>query len=364
MTAPAQPTPPAQPAQPAQPPQPQRQGLPGVVRGFLILLAVVALLLAALWAFKAFRPAPAGPLGWDDETVASKLDAGRLRDCNLGEDFYASAGIHDVAKEDQTCSGFVTTAEGDEVRVELRTTKTQLPDPTATGDGELIGWKETKDPEKFESVDDQVFPQASNGMACFMASSSPMMSEAWLHAAGPCETLYPLARQLQNLQTQYDFSRTNHGLFDFSKPEFLEVEPASPDVTAKLFADAQGKAKAPGEQLLVDDDRFDNSTLTLKSTELQRDGDASARACAVMDFTLGTRNGYANRFQIPGPLYAIFPNGQTVEMRMTETGGYTLEEGETAAIEFCGDFEPEIRTERFLVHVAQVDGEDATWKQS
>ena len=68
-------------------PQPKRKaGLPGLVKILLAIVAVVIVALASVWFLQKQRPAQNGPLGWDDATLASKLDAGKLQDCDLGDD--------------------------------------------------------------------------------------------------------------------------------------------------------------------------------------------------------------------------------------------------------------------------------------
>lgn len=351
--APAQTPAPAQPAA-----KPERSG---ALKPILAVLGVVLLLLAGLWVFQKVRPAPVGPLGWDEATLESKLDAGQIRDCNLGADFYDSVGIRNV----ENCTGTITTAEGYEIRASIYTEQGPNGETTSPSDPELIGWKQSADAGTYvpETLDALVDQTTGSGTRCQMASSKPMLEKVWMMVDGPCEALYPAARQLSNLQTQYDWQRTDHGMFDFSRPDYLEVSPATPSVEAAVYKQGKDEAKPLGEPLAVVDPNNEGSVFAVTGGEVfygDRPADGS-KVCIDATFTLGREISDSSRFRMPSTYVAVFPGGQRVDLDR-EQSRVRLKQGETADdLRYCGNFVAELKSDEFVAFADDKNGDYATW---
>lgn len=351
-------------SQTSQQPEPQRQPsesarLPNPVKILLAILAVTALLLSGLFIFQKVRSTPLGPLGWDEATLESKLDGGKITNCDLSQDFYDSVGVTDVRVEEGYCTGVAKTADGKDIRVTLYTENGPEGEATSPNDPELIGWKQTKDPAEGipDSLDDLPNSDGS-GYRCQMYSSQPMLKGTWMSASAPCEVLYPMARQLHNLQEQYDFSRKDHGLFDFSRPNYLDVEPVTPTVQADLFKEAVDAAVPLGEGMPVDSVYHDGSMMAVDggSVEDAEDGDGK-RVCITTSFTLGERSqSYVPYFETPDAYVAIFPSGQRVEL-LEEYGRISLHPGDTRSdLHYCSNFTPGITSDSFVAYIADEEG--------
>ena len=350
------------PAQAAAPAAPERKGgIPGPLKPILAILGVILLLLAGLWVFQKARPAPLGPLGWDEATLASKLDGGQIRDCDLGADFYDSVGIHNV----KNCSGTITTADGHEIKASLYTEQGPNGETTSPSDAELIGWKQSADVDTYlpMNLDELVEKATGSGARCQMASNKPMLEKVWLMVDGPCEALYPAARQLSNLQTQYDWQRTDHGLFDFSRPDYLEVNPASPSIEAAVYKQGKDEAKPLGEPLAVVDPNNEGSVFAVTGGQVvsgDRPSDSS-KVCIDATFTLGREVNASSRFRMPSTYVAIFPGGQRVKLER-EQYNVSLKQGETTDdLRYCGYYVAELQSDEFVAFANDKNGAHATW---
>lgn len=355
---PPQPMPPQQPLNT----QSAKRGLPTTLKVLLTLLAVLALAFAGLWIFQKLRPSPTGPLGWDETTLSSKLEAGKLTECELGTDFYDSVGIKDVEKDYEECIGTATSSDGAEFTVTLDASASPSGNGKAPKDAELTGWKESTDSS---SVPDEVKDLANDsygrGQQCTMSSSKPMLQKVELSTNGPCEALYPVARQLNNLQTQYDWERTSHGMFDFGSPEFLEVKAEPQSLVVPVFKQAKDEARGFGDTLEIKDPDYEGTTFTITDGNIS--SGSSPRVCAEGEVTLGRNtNEGAYRFNLPDTYVALFPNGQRLQLN-AEDYPVRMQEGETkGGLRFCSSYTPEVMSKEFVVFVgSSPDDEYATW---
>lgn len=342
-------------------PQPKRKaGLPGLVKILLAIVAVVIVALASVWFLQKQRPAQNGPLGWDDATLASKLDAGKLQDCDLGDDFYESVGLRDIVFKQGACEGKAKDADGNEFPVRIHTEGGPNGDVAAAGDEALVGWKQSADPAGHIPATLHDVTSSGDGMRCQMAGNKPILGNFWLAADGPCEALYPVARQITNLQTQYDWSRTDHSLFDFSSPDYLEVNPATPKVETDLYKQAKEAALPLGETFEVDDSDYNGSTFTINGGDV--DYAKNSKVCVDGTFTLGQKaDRYTYGFNMPRTPIALFPNGQRVPLYDEDHRSYTLKEGESQDLRLCGnDFDADMESNSFAVLVED-DRDQYVW---
>ena len=363
------------PAQPAAQPVPQptapmptapkeSKGIPAPMKPILAILGVIALVFAGLWVFQKVRPEPVGPLGWDEATLASKLDGGQLTNCDLGNDFYDSVGIHDVKVGDHNCTGVIHSADGSDISATVYTAQGPNGELQSPKDTELVGWKESADANKYvpESLDALEKDTHGSGARCQMAGNKPMLKSLWLSVNGPCEALYPAARQLDNLQTQYDWERSDHGLFDFSKPEYHEVNATSPSVEAAVYKQAKDEAKQLGDPMAVVDTANEGSTFAVTGgkVSLENENSDALTVCVDAEFKLGREVHSSYSFNMPSTVVALFPNGQRVNLDRKQ-GHIRMKPGETAQANYCSYFTPEVDANEFVAFVNDEDGEHATW---
>ena len=359
---------PAQPAQPGQPQQPQFNkpagsgGVPTILKVALTILVVLALAFAGLWIFQKLRPSPTGPLGWDEETLVSKLDGGQLDECELGSDFFDSVGVKDVAKDSYECTGTTASADGSDFEVTLNTSSEASSDGKSPKDADLSAWKESADGfDVPDEVQDLAVDTYGPGQKCTMSSSQPMFKKVKLSTNGPCAALYPMARQLNNLQTQYDWERTDHGMFDFDSPEFLEVKAEPQSLVVPVYKQAKEEAKAFGDKLEIEDDDYEGTTFTITGGNIA--GSQSPEVCVVGDVQLGKKTGeYAYNFHLPNRYVALFPNGQRVSLNAKDYP-IRLKEGESKkGLRFCSSYTPEVASSEFVIFVGDsTGGPHATW---
>ena len=354
--------------QQAQPQQPQFNkpagsgGVPMILKVALTILVVLALVFAGLWIFQKLRPSPTGPLGWDEDTLVSKLDGGQLAECELGSDFYDSVGVKDVETKDYECTGTAASADGSDFEVTLNTSSEASDNGKSPKDADLSAWKESADGfDVPEEVQDLAVDTYGQGQKCTMSSSQPMFKKVKLSTNGPCEALYPMARQLNNLQTQYDWERTDHGMFDFDSPDFLEVQASPQSLVVPVYTQAKEEAKAFGDKLEVKDGDYDGTTFTITGGNIA--GGQSAEVCVVGDVQLGRKTDeHSYNFNLPNRLVALFPNGQRVSLSAQDYS-IRLEEGESKkGLRYCSSYTPEVASNEFVVFVGDSSGgPHATW---
>ena len=327
-----QPKPTAQPTSPAQQTpnesnsavasQPKKSKGPLIGVGAVAAVALVGF--AGLSIFQNVRPTPAGPLGWSDEDLASALPQGKITNCEVTPEFWDSVGVKKVSAVDgdTDCIGWIPVAGGGELKLQINSSGSLSPDDSSeslSADG-LQGWrKDLTNLRSFESY-------SPENMCTYFSDN--YIFKGSLRVDATCEGLDPIARQIQNIQLQDDFARADHGLFDFSSPEYLEVAPSPVRVTSDYYESTAGTELQEGESAPVDDDDFEGSTIAFRGLR-----DTSEEVCADMNFTLGREVQSSSYFTIPD-LAVVLPTGEPIPLYKEDS--LRLNEGESSDISFCG----------------------------
>ncbi|MGY6462349.1 hypothetical protein ACXIUA_00185 [Corynebacterium sp. UMB8791] len=311
------------------------------------VVATIVVVLAGLWVFQAVRPAATSATGWDETQLRGFMEGGEITECDFGSDFYASAGVQRVVQKAGMCSGTVTSSDGHNVNIDVRTQYAPEGDAQTIGDPELVGWKETTDPEAFIPQTLKELDGEGRGMRCQLAGREPILRPIWITVDGPCQLAYPLARQLANLQTFYDFTRIDHGLFDFSRPQYLDVSAPTGEATSALYKDAKQSSIPRENSVALRDAHYDGNTFQISGATITGDGDQQ-KVCATGTFTLGyARGSWYSRFDLPS-LVALFPSGYRVELYFYDH--IRLSEGASTSLEMCGELStPQDSTEFAVV---------------
>lgn len=333
-------------------PAPKKSKLKPIIIAVVSLLAVAALVWGGLMIYKSTKSIDAGPLGWDEETLNDKLSGGNVKDCDLGDDFYASVGVSDLEVFDEPesgasrCEGWVSVLNG-HVKVGFDTGK-ELPTSNMkkTQQDGLSEWRESTDP--FEAAAD---PESHSGYGsnarCYMTSRNGRLNKVRLEAAASCDVLYPLAKQLTNIAIQSEALEQERGVFDNTQPTYLDVTPGVATVMSPGYKKFLEDTQSMGESSKVADDDYTGSTFKIESVGFDpatySEHSQSEELCVYTKFVLGKKNEeYASKFEVPD-LIAYFPNGQATNFSPDERY-FRLQEGESKNLTYCST----VDTEKFV----------------
>lgn len=294
------------------------------------LLAVVAvvgtliLVFGGLTLWKQMRDVPQPPVALGEDQLAAAFEEDSLASCDLGAEFWESVGVHDVNADRTRCTGYITSQEGLELPVRMsveagRSTETDFVPIIHTSNM----WLSTKDPEADlpESLEEMEW-RDGGGMRCDAFSTEPALERVRLSIAGPCEPLVTIARQLDNVAEQYAFRPGAKGLFDFSTPAYVSVNPEAPSAVSEFYAAAAAAALPPGERIEVPNQYFDGSTFTAMG--LYNENDTYK---LQGEFFLGAgRSSGTQTFYTPEEFTVIYPDGSRVAMKREGIGQMRTEE--------------------------------------
>lgn len=176
------------------------------------IIAVIGLVVGGLALNQSLRPAQAGPLGWDHERIEKSLRDGKIDLCNLDQNFYLSVGIAPPEEADEGCTSWVEDVRAGRAFIQIdvldssirknpeyRTDSAENMSGQGTHQWRVAGHTRTGEAEK-----------------CLAFSNHPMMSNVAITSESSCVVLTPMAQQINNLITQYEFADRNFRLLDFS----------------------------------------------------------------------------------------------------------------------------------------------------
>lgn len=334
-------------AQP-QPAPAKERNVAGIIAGSV--LGAIVVVVGGLTVFQQVRDVAPGPLGWDDNEVKSYFEAGALKTCNLGEDFYDSVGMYGVDWSVGGCTGLVDSEEGFPFSVTI--------DPQNREGGEFApdihhhNWmyREGPMPATLEEV-----PYATvRGAECVMVSNREEYENVSITVDGPCEAVWPLVDQLDNLADQYAFASGNRRRFNFSAPEYRLVGSGQVSSVSDVYRQALGIALLPGQTVVVPEDDFEGSLFTF--TDAWFEGDTLRYEA---EFTLGEKY-FPGRstFDLPSEFVAMYPNGD--QIALLNDASFSLDVGATET--FTGDSERAwYQWEEFVIIATNTDGEKVAW---
>lgn len=301
----------------------------------LIVVAVVlvaALVAGGLLYRHSQRDAPPGPLGWSADDVADKTDGGDFTDCDFGDDFYESVGIRDSeVHSPEKCTGTVHAGTA-RIPVDITTTEAKEADvPDDAGAADLPGLEDWKMLRTSTGGDGEWW---DNGAACNLYGRGSLKG-VHLRATGDCAFIAPAARQLSNLAKQYEFDTTDHDLFDFSSPEYIEVGTADGKADTEEFSKRLANAKPREEEVDPDTPDFPGSGLKLNEFETVADtGSGKGKICAHTTYRLGEDVNDAPHFSTP-KMWLMAPTGEVVKL-IEPRSSYRMSPGDTHDIDYCG----------------------------
>lgn len=324
----------------------------------IAVVAVVALVLGAVYfALTTFlRPSSTGPLGWDADTVAHHFDFDDLRHCQLGSEFYESAGLKDVSSEGERtmCSGWTVAPKGQpSVKVSIS---------TADGSGAFNENTEVEVPglEKWreEYSESSYLGQEAT---CRLTTDEPGLDDVSLKTRGWCDALYPLAQQLTNLARQNEFILDDPGFFDGAdRPTYVEVQPHTYDAYAGDWSEAIDNASPTGEVVSYGDRNFTGNTFSVNEIIQRESTEGTVDICAETTFTLGEKESrWSSNFTTPS-LSAYLPDSSTVSMDYPQNS-LSLEQGESINLTFCGTLPEGIRDVDAIINGKLYNGYTTSW---
>lgn len=256
----------------------------GIVLAITVIIALFGVLFVSL-------------TGSSNTTVANpkKVEAafagGTLRSCDLGLSFFTDAGWKDVTNAgDEGCFGYYDIEEGEIKQSILIVNQDQniiMMEPAPEG---ITGWK--------QSID-----YTPEDARCVMESDTPELSDAHLIVKATCETLYPMAVQLNNLVAQY---RNGKGDLSYTDPA-----PKTESVAGGAYVDLIGDAAPLGTKQEIDSHGLIGATLTINEVNVTPDGKTTYSVCVDGTYNTGEFTEDTLRFDFPG-LALIMPTGAVV----------------------------------------------------
>lgn len=314
------------------------------------VLGAIVVVFGGLAAIQQMRDVPPGPLGWSDKEVGELFEAGELKTCELGDEFYESVGMRDIDSSSGGCEGFVDSEEGFPFIVTFN--PHNRPDNFYAPDIHHHNWM-YHEADVPSSLDDVSYA-SERGAECTVVSSREEYKELSITVDGPCEAVNPLMNQLDNLADQYQSSSGQRGLFDFSTPEYKEVNAQPVSAAVDAYRQVREMALSPGETVDVPEDVFDGSTFTFTDAWFD-DGTLHYEAA----FTLGTKYspGRSN-FSLPKDIVAMYPNGDQVAF--PNDASFSLDVGATETFEG----ESELSThewDEFVIIATNTDDTKVAW---
>lgn len=330
------------------PAQRKERNTAGIVVGSA--LGAIVVVFGGLMAFQQTRDVPQGPLGWSDNEVKEFFEAGELKTCNLGDEFYDSVGIRNVDWGVGGCEGLIDSEEGFPFIVTF--------DPHTRPDGAFEPdihhhewmYREAAVPSTLDSVT----YTSKRGAKCVMVSNRKEYEEVSITVDGPCEAAWPLVTQLDNLAVQHQFATDGKGVFSFSDSEYRDVNTQPVSAAVDVYRQAREAAMAPGETVEVPEDEFDGSQFTITNAWFD---DRTLRYEAA--FTLGSKHTPGtSTFELPNEFVAMYPNGDQVAL--ISDASFSLDVGATETFE--GESERSTYSwEEFVLIGTNTDGTKVVW---
>lgn len=299
---PYQPYPQQQPLQPYQTYQPHPQqyfqpphGHPnksqnGLIIGIVLAITVIIALFGVLFV---------SLTGSSNTTVANpkKVEAafagGTLRSCDLGLSFFTDAGWKDLTHAgNQACFGYYDIEEG-EIKQSIMIGKldqyiiTMEPAPE-----DITGWQQSIDYTPEEAI-------------CVMESDTPELTDVQLVVTATCETLYPMAVQLNNLVAQY-----RNGKGDLT---YMDPAPKKQPIAGGAYPQMIGDAAPVGSKQEIDPFGTEGATLTIDDVQMARGQKVETALCVHATFNPGKFTDSSNSFELPN-LFVIMPSGKIMHI--------------------------------------------------
>lgn len=181
--------------------------------------------------------------------------------CNLDQNFYLSVGIAPPEEADEGCTSWVEDVRAGRafIQIDVLDSSIRKNPEYRTDSAENMSGQETHQW--------RVAGHTRTGEAekCLAFSNHPMMSNVAITSESSCEVLTPMAQQINNLITQYEFADRNFRLLDFSQPEYTEVTPVKATYNNEQIEAVKMYVVPALREVEVEDPRFDGSTLRLES---------------------------------------------------------------------------------------------------
>ena len=355
-----------QPAQPGQPSQPNqaaastttaKKGFNGkLIAGLLALLAVIGLIAAVLMLIRP-TTGDAGPMNWDEDYASGLFggegayDENELSSCDFGDAFYESVGWINASTDgpaDFPCSGWIKTEEA-EVFADMGLESAPPPSesPSDYQEERLTGWIPREDPQG----------------GCVLQSKRAQLNRVTLRTSGTCETVHPMAIQLNNLVNY-------HQPKDATAEEYIDPNPAPVAMAKEEYTAHLREAKPLGEKTHVPGKKLNGATLRTNDVTLEQDGAfGKSELCVHSTFHVGTFNAdpmslFAT-FNMP-EMYLLTPAGERIKTSPKTSLGLLPEVNEYTDIDikYCGTYTGTFRdTDMLLVSTDIDDMKDSTfWK--
>lgn len=266
--------------------------------GALAVVVVGALAVGGFQVFKSSQSPEPNPAGISDE-MAQEIISGGVDDCMLPKEIIDAAGMKDFERHEQNdkiCMGYLATADGhNEPKVRISLDAGGM-DGT---DSDVEGWnKVVRSDEDGElslddivaELDDDGYPFVSSSFGCQLYSDVRPFRDISL--AGPnCESLYPIARQLNNLKAQDDYLTQKTDFFEMNEmPEYSPIEPAGQhDATIEGFIAARDGAPEGETELSIEQLDFENVPYQVKGVTVDDSSEFSTEVCVDLSFTASER---------------------------------------------------------------------------
>lgn len=223
---------------------PQTQPAPAkkTRRGLIAVLALIVVIIVTAITFLVLPTVLRTPAGLSASQMRGAFQDGQLTDCDLGEDFYRTAGITNLSAGDGGCEGTINDGEK-QARVLIVVEETEIIEflDTTPSDPELTHWKQGRAPIFTQAVAET--PEEPD--MCTLAATDGPLRGVSIQTDANCEALYPLARNLINaarwFQSQDGFGR----FYPFTTPDYLDIPepvitPALTERDAEEFVFSRG----------------------------------------------------------------------------------------------------------------------------
>ncbi len=271
---------------PHQPYQQPKKSSRGLIIGLVVAVLAIIAVAGALFVFLSGGSQKVA----DPEKVKAAFVDDQLTSCDLGDEFFTAAGWKDLLNGGRGgCIGFYETEEGD-VSQGLLIGRSSLETNTEAAPEGLTGWLQSAEYNPEEAK-------------CVMESETPELAEIQLSGNAPCETLYPMAVQLNNLVAQY---RNGKGDLSYTDPA-----PKTESVAGGAYVDLIGDAAPLGTKQEIDSHGLIGATLTINEVNVTPDGKTTYSVCVDGTYNTGEFTEDTLRFDFPG-LALIMPTGAVV----------------------------------------------------
>lgn len=355
---PAQSSPASQPGHPTQAAASTttaKKGFNGkLIAGLLALLAVIGLVAAVLMLIRP-TTGDAGPMNWDEDYANGLFggdgayDENELSSCDFGDAFYESVGWINASTDgpsDFPCSGWIKTEEA-EVFADMGLESAPPPSesPSYYKEERLTGWIPREDPQG----------------GCVLQSKRAQLNRVTLRTSGTCETVHPMAIQLNNLVNY-------HQPKEATSEEYIDPNPAPVAMAKEDYTTHLGEAKPLGEKANVPGKKLNGATLRTNDVTLEQNGAfGKSELCVHSTFHVGTFNpdsmSLFATFSMP-EMYILTPAGERIKTAPKTSLGLLPEVNERTDIDikYCGQYTGTFReTDMLLVSTDIDEMKDSTY---